>query len=142
MRRRHSVVSFRFRSRVQRAEIRMTRFPIVPSSPLSLRPIDETRFLRSPLCRSRLILLGRPKTAPVRNLSPAIYPRFLGDRSIDRYQFRDASLVNGKWNFSFFFFFRDRRTRLETLEFLFGFLILFFSFFFRVWLHRLVNRIA
>lgn len=124
--------------RVQRAEIRMTLFPIVPSptpSPPRPRPIGrigETRFLLASVSfahRSRLILLGRPKTAPVHSLSPAIYPRFLGDRSVDRYQFRRESC---QWKMEFFFFsffFRDTRTRLETLEFLFGFLILFFFFF-------------
>lgn len=81
--------------------------------------------------RSRLILLGRPKTAPVRNLSPAIYPRFLGDRSIDRYQFRDASLVNGKWNFSFFFFFsRQKNSIRDTGIFIRVSNSFFFSFLF------------
>lgn len=132
MRRRHSVVSFRFRSRAARATSRNSNdaFPD-RSLPAPVRSA-ETRFLLASVSfghRPRLILLGRPKTAPVHSLSPAIYPRFLGDRSVDRHQFRRESC---QWKMEFFFFsfffFRDRRTRLETLEFLFGFLILFFLF--------------
>lgn len=132
MRRRHSVVSFRFRSRAARATSRNSNdaFPD-RSLPAPVRSA-ETRFLLASVSfghRPRLILLGRPKTAPVHSLSSAIYPRFLGDRSVDRHQFRRESC---QWKMKFFFFpfffFRDRRTRLETLEFLFGFLILFFLF--------------
>lgn len=138
--------------RVQRAEIRMTLFPIVPSptpSPPRPRPIGrigETRFLLASVSfahRSRLILLGRPKTAPVHSLSPAIYPRFLGDRSVDRYQFRRESC---QWKMEFFFFSfffsRHKNSIRDTGIFIRVSNSLFFFFFMCVWLHRLVNRVA
>lgn len=95
-------------------KFRMTLFPIVsPSPPLPFpsfdRPQHETRFLLASAPfdhRSPLILLGRPKTAPVHGLSPPIYPRFLGDRrSIDRSLPISTRVLSRKMEFFFFFFF-------------------------------------
>lgn len=145
MRRRHSVVSFRFRSRAARATSRNSNdaFPD-RSLPAPVRSA-ETRFLLASVSfghRPRLILLGRPKTAPVHSLSPAIYPRFLGDRSDDRHQFRRESC---QWKMEFFFFsffFSRQKNSIRDTGIFIRVSNSFFSFFACVWLHRLVNRIS